>query len=59
MFNKLFLPTIQVVAGMIDVGVSVIAAGAATAAAVAATHQVAKLNFAVLWKISVPPLLGR
>ena len=43
---------------MIDVGVLVIAAGAA-AAAEAVTHRVAKLNFAVLWKISAPPLLGR
>jgi hypothetical protein len=48
--------TVEVVAGMIDVvGVSVIEA----AAAVQATLRVAKLNFAVLWKISAPPLLGR
>jgi hypothetical protein len=47
--------TVEVVAGMIDVvGVSVIEA----AAAVQATLRVAKLNFAVLWKISAPPLLG-
>ena len=44
---------------MIDVGVLMIAAGAAAAVAVAVTHRVAKLNFAVLWKISAPPLLGR
>ena len=43
---------------MIDVGASMIAAGAAVAP-VGATHRVAKLNFAVLWKISAPPLLGR
>jgi len=36
----------------------VIAAGAAIAAAGAVTHLVAKLNFAVLWKISAPPHLG-
>ena len=60
MAPNFFLPTIQVVAGMIDVGVLMIAAGAAAAAAaVAVTHRVAKLNFAVLWKISAPPLLGR
>lgn len=46
---------VEVVAGMIDVGVSVIEA----AAAVQATLRVAKLNFGVLWKISPPPLLGR
>jgi len=49
--------TVEVVAVMIDMGVLVIAAGAA--AAVAVTHRVAKQNFVVLWKISAPPLLGR
>ena len=42
---------------MIDVGVLVIAAGA-SAGTVAVTHRV-NLNFAVLWKISAPTLLGR